>query len=217
MKNQVTKYKLNFRKKLTALEREADTKPFWGKKECRHYATPTAAAIFAASRSRGQTLANQIKRVAKQDKKIDITVKAELRKYAYLWVYKNEMTNEEFARHARDLGNTIHDLPYRWTGYETQASIDSKGRCKEHFYPRQWAGCQIMTFIFENEGITFTELRRFFDIFRQVHYTTSDENRRLMPLQEAATFTDWKEAYNIICSPLIQVEDRGPILTPADF
>lgn len=207
-----------FFKRLATAKRQSTTKPNWGKRDCKEYQVPTVAVVFSDARRVGLSIANQIRATADREAKIRTKVKATHRKYAQLWQYKDEIDDAEFASHARDLGNTLHDVPYRWTGYETQASIGSKEpRCKEHFHPRLWAGHQIMNFIFDNDGITFGQLYAFFEVFRQIHYSTSKENTDLMQYQDTDKFTTWQEAYEKACSPLIQVQDNGPILTLEDF
>lgn len=182
------------------------------------FGIPTATKLFNDHLVECAKKAAREKRRQEQEAKIQSKVDATHRKYHWLWKHRDEITPEEFRVHARDLGNLIHDLPARWTGYRTQACIDSDSKyCKEHFHPRQWAGTVIMSYIYHNEGITKNTLRAFFDVFRQVHHTTDTENQLLRPSQEAATYCGWEEPYREVCSELVQIVDNGPIQKVEDI
>ena len=113
--------------------------------------------------------------------------------------------------HARSVGNDIHDLPSVWTGYESEASIASKGKngythSNEHFYPRQYAGAQIVKHIIEHQGIGFTKLLELLDKFRQVHRVTPTENRSLMKYQAVESFVDPETSYDQAGIKLVKVD-----------
>jgi len=115
--------------------------------------------------------------------------------------------------HARSIGNDIHDLPTIWTGLESEASIASKGtkgysHSNEHFYPRQYAGLQIVKHIIEHKGINFTRLLEFLDKFRQVHHVTPEENRKLMKYQSAYVFSTPEIAYKQAGIVLVKQEQK---------
>lgn len=212
-KSHFERYRSSFLKKLDSAEQKALKKIFWGKTECGYNKTKTCAVIFSDAQRKGKSIVNQRNRLSKRETKKDSIVKATLRKYSHLWKFKDEIDDNELSVHARDLANTIHDYPARWTGYRTEAAIRNGEKVKEHFVPRKWAGYQIMKFIFDNNGITYDELKMLYEVFCQVHYSTSVENNRLRALQDSKDPVDWREAYKQKCSPLIHEEERGPILT----
>jgi len=203
------KWERAFQRKLKTLENKAGP---LGQDCFKQFGIPTATKLFSDHFAECiKNMKAEIRRL-EQEAKIQAKVDATYRKYHWLWEHREEITPEEFRVHARDLGNLIHDLPARWTGYRTQACIDSSEKpCKEHFHPRQWAGNVIMSYIYHNEGITKETLRAFFDVFRQVHHTTEKENQLLRPSQEAAAYSGWEEPYAEVCSELVQISDNGPI------
>lgn len=181
------------------------------------FGIPTATKLFNDHFAECIKQINQEKRRLEQEARIWTRVEATWRKYHWLWEHSNEITPEEFAVHARDLGNMFYDLPVRWTGYRTQASIDSGQKTDEHFHPRKWAGHVIMSYIYQHQGVTKEKLREFFEVFRQVHQTTDEENQLLRPSQKSDVYTGWEDPYAELCSPLVQIEDNGPILKIEDI
>lgn len=208
------KYQRSFDRKLKTLAKQIG--PI-GQDCFKKFGIPTATKLFSDHFAECIRNMKRELRQMEQEEKIQAKLDATHRKYHWLWEHRDEITPEEFRVHARDLGNMIHDLPARWTGFRTQASIDSNQKTKEHFHPRQWAGNVIMSYIYHHEGISKETLRAFFDVFRQVHQTTETENQLLRPSQEAATYDGWEEPYSKVCSPLVQIVDNGPILKVEDI
>jgi len=205
-----TKVLNKFQRKLRAAETRPGTV---GTLECtQQFRIPTASNVLTEAKKQGHQAFNQAKRQAKQERRINSKLKATWRKYNWLWKHADDIDPMELNDHARDLGNTIYDLPALWTGYRTKDAIKKGEKVKEHFYPRQWSGYAILEYIFASKGISPTRMRRFFDVFRQVHYTTSEENQKLRDLQDSQVFADWRQPYKERCSPLVQEEDRGEIL-----
>jgi hypothetical protein len=130
-----------------------------------------------------------------------------------------EHTPDFVSYHGRCIGNTIHDLPVVWTGYESVKSIESRKQdpkykpCNEHFYPRQWAGGYIINHIINNRGITLAALMRIIEVFRQVHKVTPRENRILMKYQSATDFVTPKHAYDSAGIVLKQVKETGVFIS----
>ncbi len=208
----LNKYILRFHKKIQTLSQRDPTLDFRGSSECIKYGSQTAKRLFSDSTYQALKRTNQ--RIAEEERSsaIDQTVEAEWQKYHLIHLYPQ--TEVTLRRHARDMGNSIYDLPERWTGFRSQAAIDNKEKVSEHFYPRQWAGTIIINQIMENKGISRKHLRSLFNVFRQTHHTTSEENILLRSNQTADTFADdWVTAYNNVGIVLIQERDNGPILT----
>lgn len=149
----------------------------------------------------------------KQDREVKRGEKT-LRKITALFqristLHTYEITDEMIRYHGRSIGNDIHDLPVHWTGWESEQSISQHAKgykhCNEHFWPRQYAGEQIVKHIIENNGIEFDDLFEMLLKFRRVHRVTSEENRRLMKFQSAYTFTDPNTSYNQAGIKLVKV------------
>lgn len=112
---------------------------------------------------------------------------------------------------ARNIGSAIFDMPHQWTGYQTIDSIgmNSRERCNEHFYPRQWAGELVLNYVLQNNGITINRLYDLCQVLIQVHYTTREENNRLEVFYRKTPFKgNWEIGYNAVCSKLIQTSDN---------
>lgn len=214
-KNQIT-YLTRLFKKLDTLERKESKFPYYGKPECKQYDVPTVAVVFSNARDRGKVLYNSRLRKEEQERKLWARVEVTWQKYHHLKQFLNVMTPELIHYHARDIGNTIHDLPCRKTGYRSTNAILYDEHVKEHFHPRQWAGHQMMEY-FLTETVTREGIYARFEVFRQVHETTQAENIRLRTFQESEKFIDWHSAYEEAGIFLILEEDNGPILTLEDI
>lgn len=149
---------------------------------------------------------------AEQNERITTRLKAQHRKYHWLWQHAHEIPRDELNIHARDLASALYDLPIIFTGYKSEALLEQGGDpCPEHFHPRQWAGHVLLEYIFFNQGIEMDMLRRFADVFRQVHHTTSEENNRLRPHQLVGTYETWEKSYEDAGIKLVHKKDNGPI------
>lgn len=208
------RYRRNFVRKLETLSTQYEKQPFgYGKSELKKLGVLTVAVVFSTAKAKARSRFTQRLTEEERQRKIGVRVLELHREFAHLWEYADEMTEEGFNVHARQLGNAIYDLPFLWTGYQSQESLETGDKTNEHFYPRLLAGQQILKFIFEHGGIMMHELRSFFEVFRQVHYTTVNENQKLKKVQDTKTFTDWQSTYKEMCSPLVCVEDKGDVLT----
>lgn len=114
--------------------------------------------------------------------------------------------------HGRSIGNDIYDLPTVFTGSESlksrHNSIHNKlyKPCKEHLWPRQWAGEYLTSFIIKSDEVPeFKEIIQLVYKFCHVHHVTSAENMLLRPFQKISTFKDPQFSY-LSC---------GVVLTPA--
>lgn len=111
------------------------------------------------------------------------------------------MSDYQRAVVARTIGNAIYDLPCVWSGWQSQGLLDAKAvnpkqkKCQEHYIPRQVAGAQIVSHMLRYGGISLSFLRTRLDIYRQVHWTTSEENMRLVAFQKVGVFVDSHTAY----------------------
>lgn len=209
-----TDYQINylyrFLKVICSARNKAKKDPFYDKKGCKQLGIPTVAVVFSDARDRGKVNYNRRLRAEEQERKMWSIVEATWQKYHHL--RKFEMTPELISRHARDLGNTIHDLPARWTGLRSTDSLADGDEVEEHFHPRQWAGHQLMNY-FLTGNVTREGIRLMFEVFRQVHITTQAENMRLRDFQSSEKFVDWKTSYESAGIYLVLEEDRGPILS----
>jgi len=114
-------------------------------------------------------------------------------------LHEHDLDDKMIRFHGRSVGNDIHDLPRIWTGYESKRSIEQPcpeyKHCNEHFWPRQYAGEQIIRHIIAHKGIEFDILEKMLNKFRQVHRVTPEENRNLMKYQSSYTFVDPETSY----------------------
>ncbi len=213
-----TKLLRKFQRHIDALERASIKSPTKGKgaAETRAIGCMTAAEVFARAIQQAKVQHNRKIEEEDRQRRINLRVKALFRQISHLYVY-DDMDEEEMNVHARQISNCIKDVPARWTGYRTQSAIDSGEKVHEHFYPRQWAGYQILYFILDNKGISFEDLRKFVEVFRQVHYTTVKENNDLKPSQDHRVFQDWVTTYDLHCTKLVMEDDRGDILKIGDL
>lgn len=206
------RYAKHLNKKIDSARNRAIKKPYFGKPECKRYDTPTVSSLFANAKQTGSSLFNQRMAAIEQERKIGIRVNTTFQKYSLLKTFAP--SQEEIRAHARDLGNTIYDLPIKWSGHRTQAAIEMNEKVPEHFYPRHWAGLTMMNYFLRSKCVTKDDIRLFFEVFRQVHYTTAKENSKLRKFQNADIFVDWHIAYREAnVSQLIQEKDCGNILT----
>ena len=193
-------------------------KPYVGQDECvKWHNTPTVKKVFADAKKRAKKMKYHREWKLSQETRMWEQAIASWQKYHNLHEY--DLSDDGvMAVHIRDLSNLMYEIPPRWTGYTSEDALQSKNRVKEHFYPRRWAGHIIINYIIENKGITKEKFREFFEIFRQIHYTTQQENIKLKEFQEPEVFTDWKSAYEKAgVSKLIQVKDYGKIATYEKF
>jgi len=110
----------------------------------------------------------------------------------------------------RTISNEIHDLPKIWTGYQSQASIESEKFVYEHFYPRQHAGEFIVEeYIRLGDDFTISYLVELIRQFCSVHKTTKKENEDLMKYQTKENLFKWKKSYKKAVSKMIQVSTES--------
>lgn len=121
-----------------------------------------------------------------------------------LWKLDNTRSLKKY--HARSMGTDIHDFPSIWSGLESEKSLilreeaKNKGNkyhgCREHYYPRQWAGAEIIErIICEGPNFTKLDLATMICKFSQVHIVTQKENQILLPYQTTIGFEGPQEAY----------------------
>lgn len=114
---------------------------------------------------------------------------------------------------ARTIGNSLFDMSPIWSGYKSRALIAAEKvnpkvkKCAEHYYPRQVAGWRIVEHILRYKGITKSKLFDLLEVFNQVHYTTSDENTRLVPFQKYGVFVSPEHSYKQAGVELVKVKD----------
>lgn len=124
-----------------------------------------------------------------------------------------KMSYEELNILARTIGNSLFDMNATWSGYKSkellaQEIIDPKTKkCAEHFYPRQVAGWRIVEHIVRYGSISKKKLIEMIEVFIQVHYTTSDENTRLVPYQKYGAFISPEHSYKQAGVELVKVKD----------
>lgn len=91
----------------------------------------------------------------------------------------------------RNFGNTIHDMPGKWSGSASIAAIQNKLRnikykpSRDHYNSRQRCGEEIATLIVKCFGKqrapNVNEIEEIVDRARCVHYVTVRENQRARP------------------------------------
>jgi hypothetical protein len=196
------------------IEKSTKRKVFIGTLECGKYGIPTSTALFSRARTHGKTLYGHHQRASEQQARIRTRAEVTWQKYHHL--HNFHLTEFSQMVHARDLANTIYDLPSRWTGWQSEDSINSNERVEEHFFPRMWAGeIMLKYFLTQQSNATVDDVVMLFEIFRQVHHVTAKENQLLRPHQLSSQFTTWEEAYKQAkVSPLVHIDNRGGILTP---
>ena len=104
---------------------------------------------------------------------------------------------------ARDISNSLYDATHKPTGMVSIEALQQFGFQKskytsEHFYARQGACEYIIEQMYEKgDSFTFLHFVEILSKIRQVHWTTSDENMRLIPFQKANknTVFDWEHTY----------------------
>ena len=124
-----------------------------------------------------------------------------------------KMSYDELNILARTIGNSLFDMTAKWSGYKSKELIaqekkdPSTKKCAEHFYPRQVAGWYIVQHLVRYKGMSKAKLIDFIMMFNQIHYTTSEENTRLVPFQKSGIFTTPEHAYKQAGVELIKVKD----------
>lgn len=114
---------------------------------------------------------------------------------------------------ARTIGNSLFDMNATWSGYKSKELIAAEAinpkakKCAEHFYPRQVAGWRIVEHIIRYGSISKQKLIEMINVFCQVHYTTSDENSRLVPFQKYGIFISPEHSYREANVELVKVKD----------
>lgn len=113
---------------------------------------------------------------------------------------------------ARVVGNMIFDMSPVWSGYKSKALLAAEAqdpstkKCAEHFYPRQVAGWRVVEHMCRYRGISKSRLFDMLSVFTQVHYTTADENTRLVPFQKYGTFISPEHSYKQAGIDLVPVK-----------
>lgn len=213
-----TKLLNKFYRRIQTIENHCEKNPSYqtGASQTKAVGCMTASEVFAQWRYDAVVEANRKQREVERYAKFIVGAQAIAESFNHIWQF--QQTPEKLHRHARNVGNAIYDLPYQWTGYRTQAAIDSGEKVKEHFYPRQWAGYVIINYIMEHKGFEdFGMLVDVLMVLAQVHYTTAAENQALKSLQDAESFVDWHEPYAEKCSPLIHEDKNRDIKNIGDF
>ena len=114
---------------------------------------------------------------------------------------------------ARTIGNALFDMTPSWSGYKSeelirQEEIDPKTKkVAEHYYPRQVAGWRIIEHVARYKGISRPQLERMIESFNRIHYTTAEENTRLVPFQKYGVFTTPEDSYRQAGIVLVKVKD----------
>lgn len=209
------KYQRTFLRKMKTLE---NTLGPIGKDCFQKFGIPTTTRLFNDHFK--ECVSNMKKEIwrLEQEERIMCRLQAEHRKYHWLWKYKDEISAAELNVHARDLASAIYDLPMIPTGYVSVRMLEQGGkRTDEHFNPRQWAGHVIMEYIYMNEGIDLETLRKFADVFRQVHHTTAEENSQLRAFQIPGKYETWEKSYEDAGITLVKEKDKGPVLSIDSF
>lgn len=99
-----------------------------------------------------------------------------------------------------------------WSGYKSQALLDEEAKnpktkkCGEHYYPRQVSGWRIVEHMIRYKGISKHKLFEMLDIFNTIHYTTAEENTRLVPYQKYGTFISPEHSYKMADITLVRVK-----------
>lgn len=98
----------------------------------------------------------------------------------------------------QSIRHQIHDLKPIYSGYASHAAIKMyKGRItkmtKEHYNGRANSARQIIQMIKDKVG--YQELLKFIKKSCNVHYTTPEENMKLVPYQNKENY-NWKESYD---------------------
>ena len=115
-------------------------------------------------------------------------------------------TRDEFV--FQSIRHGIHDLRPIYSGYTSIAAIKAhNGRvtkmCKEHFNGRANSSRRIMQMI--RDKTTLPTLIDFIKESCKVHYTTSEENMRLVEYQNKENY-NWMDAYNFAGIKLVKFE-----------
>lgn len=137
------------------------------------------------------------------------------------YIHEQPDTHEYIVRHGRAIANDLHDLPFVFSGYESEASIEAShvakkaGRkyepCFDHFHPRLLTGIRIVKHIHTlKHDFSHAILTKMLYEFSHVHKVTSEENTRLRPFQRIDTFVSPEDAYSKANIKLVQVKDFEP-------
>lgn len=128
-------------------------------------------------------------------------------KHARLWIHA--INHHDDGLFHRDIANVIRnfifDVGQRSTGYvsEEASQLRASQRCKEHFHSRLNVGLHIVDKIREGKwGDTEYGINRIYQtIFSacRVHNTTSEENRKLISIQNGPETKDlgWRAQYRL--------------------
>lgn len=114
---------------------------------------------------------------------------------------------------ARTVGNALFDMTPTWSGFKSQGLLDAEQqnpktkKCAEHFYPRQVSGWRIVEHLIQYRGISKKKLFEMISVFIKVHYTTSEENTRLVPYQKVGVFISPEHSYQMANITLVKVKD----------
>lgn len=114
---------------------------------------------------------------------------------------------------ARTIGNSLFDMSAIWSGYKSKELIKAEAsnpkakKCAEHFYPRQVSGWRIVEHMIRYRGISKSKLIQLIEVFTQVHYTTPEENTRLVPYQKYGVFISPEHSYKEANVELVKVKD----------
>ena len=142
-------------------------------------------------------------------------------------IHQQPNTHEYIVKHGRSIANDLHDLPFIFSGFESEASIaaandEITGKryspCFDHYYPRLLAGVRIAKCVHQLKyDFTHATLVKMVHEFSHVHKVTSEENTRLRPFQRLDTFVSPEDAYNKAGIKLVQVKDYEPHLVYLDL
>lgn len=124
------------------------------------------------------------------------------------------LRNKVREKHARAIGQTIYDLPARFTGKVSTSLIDDHGfyngkKCLEHFYSRLRSGRRIVS-LFEEGTLTFDLLVSYLNKYRQVHWVTPAENIALSAIQNSNPHLSHVEHYELCNIRLVDSPPKPP-------
>jgi len=88
--------------------------------------------------------------------------------------------------------------------------FDNKdNHCEEHYWPRLWAGVQIVKTQLRGE-LSFYKLVNLLEKFTHIHRVTKEENRILERFQQCKSFISPEHAYESAGIQLVRVKEYQP-------
>lgn len=123
-----------------------------------------------------------------------------------------------FQHRARSIANNIFDMDAIPSGFISKGCILAlrneiqKKKTPEHFHGRQECGVKILEYVHqqlsENNSLNAVAIMNLVDKYRQVHFTSADENNRLGSRAKQFPTESWQDRYTACGVELIEYVPR---------